>query len=83
MSRIPLRCTPRVLIAVVAITILCPSVGEAEISRFLPQGELPKDRRLGDLKDLNGYFPFQVPATKDAWEQRSEALRRRVLVATG
>ena len=25
--------------------------------RVLPKGKLPNDRRLGPLKDLNGYFP--------------------------
>ncbi|HSG72550.1 MAG TPA: alpha/beta hydrolase family protein, partial [Planctomycetaceae bacterium] len=34
-------------------------------------------------KDLNGYFPFEVPAGKAAWEKRSNELRRQVLVATG
>ncbi len=46
-------------------------------------GELPKDGRLGPLKDLNGYFPFQPCETPDAWAARSEAVRRRILVATG
>ena len=35
------------------------------------------------LKDLNGFFPFHVPDTLDAWEERAELLRRRVLVANG
>jgi hypothetical protein len=38
---------------------------------------------LSEPKDLNGYFPFEVPDGKAAWEQRASALRRRVLVATG
>lgn len=43
----------------------------------------PADSRLGPLKDLNGYFPFQVPSTRAGWQQRSEQLRRQVMVATG
>jgi len=35
------------------------------------------------LKDLNGFFPFEVPDTLEAWEKRSDLLRRRVLVANG
>src|SRR6056297_3150784 len=35
------------------------------------------------LKSLNDHFPFVVPETPAAWQQRSETLRQRVLVATG
>ncbi|MGY8640738.1 MAG: acetylxylan esterase [Verrucomicrobiales bacterium] len=35
------------------------------------------------LKDLNGFFPFQVPDNLEEWEKRSDLLRRRVLVANG
>lgn len=41
------------------------------------------DIRLGPLKDLNGYFPFTVPTSKEAWAKRREEVRRQVLVATG
>ena len=30
----------------------------AESPRVLPAGQLPQDKRLGPLKDLDGYFPF-------------------------
>ena len=36
-----------------------------------------------ELKDLNGFFPFHVPESIDAWESRAELLKRRVLVANG
>lgn len=42
-----------------------------------------KDRRLEPLKDLNGYFPFKVPESKQAWEQRAETLRKQIRIATG
>jgi dienelactone hydrolase len=51
--------------------------------RALPPGELPLDRRLQPLKDLDGYFPFTPPASKDAWVQRAEQVRRRLLVSQG
>ncbi|QEF96909.1 Abhydrolase family protein [Stieleria maiorica] len=35
------------------------------------------------LKTLNDHFPFSVPQSVQAWDERSESLRRRVLVATG
>jgi dienelactone hydrolase len=51
--------------------------------RVLKDGELPKDSRLGKPKDLNGYFPFAVPPTKEAWEARRQDVREQVLVANG
>jgi len=51
--------------------------------RVLPEGQTPKDQRLEPPKDLNGYFPFIVPKTKEAWRARAAELQRRVLVATG
>jgi dienelactone hydrolase len=41
------------------------------------------DNRLGKPRDLNGYFPMAVPASKEAWEIRRRQLREQVLVATG
>lgn len=35
------------------------------------------------LKDLNGFFPFHVPDNLESWEERSELLKRRVLIANG
>jgi hypothetical protein len=32
--------------------------------RVLPDGRAPADARLAAPKDLDGYFPFEVPATK-------------------
>ncbi|RPH48233.1 MAG: acetylxylan esterase, partial [Planctomycetota bacterium] len=53
------------------------------LAGFTPQGTVPADSRLGPLKDYDGSFPFEVPATKQAWETRAEAVRRQVQVATG
>lgn len=39
------------------------------------------DARLGPLQDLNGYFPFTVPATVAEWTTRRAALRQEVSVA--
>jgi dienelactone hydrolase len=41
------------------------------------------DARLGPLLDLDGYFPFRVSATPEAWAKRAVDLRRRILVSTG
>ncbi len=60
-----------------------PLQGAAAGPRILPAGELPDDLRLGPLKNLDGYFPFQPPSTKEAWRARADLVRRRVLVANG
>jgi len=44
---------------------------------------VPKDSRLGKPKDLNGYFPMKVPASKEEWEKRRKELREQVQVALG
>lgn len=50
---------------------------------LIVQAGEPTDARLGKPKDLNGYFPFKVPASKDAWETRRRELREQILVANG
>ncbi len=42
-----------------------------------------EDLRLRPPKDLDGYFPFQPPATREAWDARCDEVRRRILVAQG
>jgi dienelactone hydrolase len=44
---------------------------------------LPNDVRLQPLKDLNGYFPFEPPQSKEEWDKRAEYVRRQVLVSQG
>jgi len=44
---------------------------------------LSVDPRLGAAKTLDGYFPFAVPESKEAWAVRRKQLREQVLVATG
>jgi len=46
------------------LTLLVLSAARAEAPRVLPRGQLPDDRRLGPLLDLNGYFPFTPCATR-------------------
>lgn len=51
--------------------------------RVLPEGRKPADVRLEPLKDLNGAFPFELPASKAAWETRAAELKLRARVALG
>ncbi len=55
----------------------------AAAPRALPEGKTPDDRRLGPLKDLNGYFPFHVCDSPEAWRRRADHLRRQLRVALG
>ena len=73
----------------VAAALLCgpatphSPAGDPATHRVFDAGQQPDDSRLGDPKDLNGYFPFHVPESKAAWQQRQAELKQRVLVATG
>lgn len=69
--------------AVLGVLLVASTSGIAADLRVLPADERPKDRRLEPLKDLNGYFPFDPPASREAWEQRAEVLRRQLRVALG
>jgi len=51
--------------------------------RALPAGQVPADQRLKDLKDLDGYFPFTPPRSKESWEQRAGHVRHQLRVALG
>lgn len=69
------------------LLLLAGSIGAspafAGAPRALPEGQLPNDRRLQPLKDLDGYFPFTPPASVEAWQRRAEALRRQLRVTLG
>ena len=56
-------------ILVVSCSVLPVRFAWSGSDRVLPVGKLPQDARLGPLKDLNGYFPFFVPASADAWKE--------------
>lgn len=51
--------------------------------RVWPAGQPSNDRRFEPPKDLDGYFPFAVPATRAEWETRSARVRRQLEVTLG
>jgi hypothetical protein len=68
----------------ILLAVVCDaSLSRAAGPRVLPEGELPKDARLGDLKDLNGYFPFTPSESPEAWEKRREYVKRQMLLSCG
>lgn len=70
------------LLCVASAATLTAAV-QAKGPRVLPPGKLPEDTRLAPLKDLNGDFPFQVPATAEDWRKRADRVRRQMLVSQG
>jgi dienelactone hydrolase len=70
-------------LAAIAACALVPLAARADTPRVLPEGQLPADRRLGDLKDLDSYFPFTPSESPEAWQPRAERVRRQVLLANG
>src|SRR5215207_310059 len=73
----------RLLFILFAVGQLFGSQLIATSPRALSDGVLPNDSRLKPLKDLDGYFPFTLPKSKDEWNARSERIRRQILVAEG
>src|SRR5438477_2773025 len=67
-------------IIAIALTL---GAAHAEAPRALPPGKLPDDIRLQPPKDLDGYFPFAPPASREDWEKRAERVRRQILVSEG
>jgi dienelactone hydrolase len=70
---------------VLVVSILSPARAEdTDPTRIRPPGEKPSDARIGKVRTLNDKdFFLRVPATKEAWEARRQAVREQVLVATG
>jgi hypothetical protein len=69
-------------------SLICGLIGFAtttlaDAPRALSAGKLPSDVRLSPPKDLDGYFPFTPPKSREAWEQRAERVRRQMLVSQG
>ncbi|WP_158545316.1 acetylxylan esterase [Bremerella cremea] len=66
------------------LILLVPGIAAAqEAVRILPPGQLPQDDRLAPPKDLNGYFPFHPPQSKETWQARAEDVRTQLKVALG
>jgi dienelactone hydrolase len=68
-------------------TLLClltlAQTHAADALRALPEGKRPDDVRLLDPKDLDGYFPFTPPASREAWAPRAAAVKRQILASQG
>ncbi|MEK9633933.1 MAG: acetylxylan esterase, partial [Opitutae bacterium] len=68
------KLVPRLSFRPILATLAC------QLLSHIPSAQ---DSRSGQLKDLNGFFPFEPPATSQAWQSRSKELKLRRLVPTG
>jgi len=75
--------SPLRLILLAAVALSLNSHAVAAGPRALPVGQRPNDLRLQAPKDLDGYFPFQPPESKEAWDRRASQVRQRILVSQG
>jgi dienelactone hydrolase len=67
-----------------SLVLLPALVAADDPTRLYSGSERPPDHRLTDKpKDLDGYFPFTPPATKEAWEKRRSDLKVQLQVALG
>jgi dienelactone hydrolase len=73
----------RILSVAALLAVALPAFSDDDPTRLFPDKSELKDARLGPPKDLNGYFPFHPPASKQAWDDRAAKVRTQVLVATG
>jgi dienelactone hydrolase len=74
---------PAFRVPALALALALGSAALAAGPRVLPAGQLPNDARLQPPKDLDGYFPFTPPTSKEAWTRRAERVRRQILVSQG
>ena len=74
------RC--RIALALLLLIVFAPKISFGQPQRAA-RPDSTSDIRHGDLKDLNGYFPFRVPESLEAWEVRAERVRRQLLVSQG
>ena len=82
MHRFPLKTIQVIALSFLSWLLTLQSVS-AQGPRLLKPGTLPADRRVAPLKDLDGYFPFRNPDTKQGWQRRRVQLRQRLLVSQG
>jgi hypothetical protein len=75
---------PARLILTLGILLLPTTARADDPTRLFTGSDRPPDHRLTDKpKDLDGYFPFTPPATREAWEARRKELRIQLQVALG
>ncbi|MFN7732158.1 MAG: alpha/beta hydrolase family protein [Pirellula sp.] len=78
-----LRRLTRPALALVGITLGTPYTLATEPATNEPTLAESKAAPAATLKDLDGHFPFSVPASVAAWEERSKELKQQLEVSLG
>jgi dienelactone hydrolase len=73
----------RILSVAALLAAALPVFSDDDPTRLFPDKAELKDARLGPPKDLNDYFPFAPPESKQSWDDRATKVRTQLLVATG
>src|SRR5262245_44874550 len=68
---------------VTVLILAAAGYSDDDPTRLFPEKSALKDTRLDPPRDLNGYFPFTPPATKEGWNDRAKQVRTQTLVALG
>ncbi len=78
---LPLELLMRLKVLLLIMFLSSPAIGD--LPRVFPDGEQPADSRLGELQNLNSYFPFKSVENKTEWKQRHASIERRLLISQG
>src|SRR4051812_35822368 len=70
-------------LSTVVLALCATDVTADDLTTLFPNKADMKDVRLGKPKDLNGYFPFTPPTSKEGWNERVKSVREQLLVANG
>ena len=73
----------RRLIRCLSVAIVASLLFPFELPQSNLHSEPPVEAKELPLKDLDGHFPFEPPASLDAWKARAEVVQRQVLVSQG
>jgi len=73
----------RILSLAAVLVAVGTAYSDDDPTRLFPDRSELKDARLRQPKDLNDYFPFTPPKTREGWNDRAQKVRTQVLVATG
>src|SRR5262249_5404518 len=68
---------------VTVLILAAAGYSDDDPTRLFPEKSELKDARLAPPKDLNGYFPFTPPPTKEGWNDRSKKVRTQTMLALG
>ena len=83
MSKLERGGTVSLALALAVVASAGTTIGFGASPKSVPAGQPLADSRLAPLKDLNGYFPFKVPDSREEWAARSSEVRERILVSQG